>query len=42
MNADRKHKLVGKPDGFADDIEMAVGDRIERPGKERNPLHGAV
>ena len=40
MNADREHQPVGKPHGFADDVEMAVGDGIERSGKKRNPRHG--
>ena len=40
MNADREHQPVGKPHGFADDVEMAVGDGIERSGKERNSWHG--
>src|ERR1700677_4901580 len=39
MDADRQHELVGEPDRFADNIEVAVGDRIKRPDEERNPLH---
>ena len=39
MNANRKHEFIGEPHGFADNVEMAVGDRIKRPGEKRNPLH---
>src|SRR5262245_28329712 len=39
MDADREHEPVGEPDGTPHDIEMTVGDRIERPGKERSMRH---
>ena len=39
MNADRKHEPAGQPDGLADDVEMAVGDRIERPGIKGGTRH---
>jgi len=41
MNADGKHKPIGKPHDFADNVEMAVGDGIERSRKKRNPLDGS-
>ena len=40
MNADRKHQLVGKPYGAVHDVEMTVGDGVERPGKEGCARHG--
>ena len=40
MDADGEHQPVGQLHGFADDIEMAVGDGIERSRKERRSLHG--
>jgi hypothetical protein len=32
MHADRQHQPVGQPDGLAHHVDMAVGDRVERPG----------
>ena len=40
MHADREHEPVGEACGLADDVEVAVGDRIERPGIERGARHG--
>ena len=36
MNADRHHELVAQRHGVADDVEMAVGDGIERPRIKRD------
>ena len=40
MNAHRKDQPVGKPYGAFDDVEMTVGDGVERPGKKRCARHG--
>ena len=40
MDADRQHQPVGEPRRLAHDIEMAVGDRVERAGIEGNSRHG--
>ena len=29
MHPDRDHQPVGEPDGMTDNVEMAVGDRVE-------------
>src|SRR5262249_19207060 len=39
MGADREHEPLGEPGGLAHEVEMAVGDGIERPGKKRGPRH---
>src|SRR5262249_10446986 len=39
MGADREYEPVREPDSLAHEVEMAVGDGIERPGKERGPRH---
>jgi hypothetical protein len=41
MNADREHQPIGEMHRLADHIDMAVGDWIERSGKERNALAGS-
>ena len=40
MDADGEHQPVSQPHGLADNIEMTIGDRIERSGEESDPLHG--
>ena len=42
MDADGQHQSIGKPYGLADNVEMAVGDRIERSGEESNPHDGGL
>jgi len=41
MGADRQHEPVGEPRGLADQVEVSVGDGIERPRKKRGARHGA-
>src|SRR5262249_54019962 len=40
MGADREHEPIGEPGGLAHEVEMAVGDGIERSRKKRGPRHG--
>src|SRR5262249_59691999 len=40
MGADREPEPIGKPGGLAHEVEMAVGDGIERSRKKRGPRHG--
>jgi hypothetical protein len=40
VDAHRQHQPVGQAHGFADHVEMAVGDGIERSGKKRGARHG--
>ena len=40
MGADREHEPVREPDSLAHEVEMAVGDGIERSRKKRGPRHG--
>ncbi len=40
MNADREHQPVGEPDGTFHDVEMAIGDGVERPGEKGCARHG--
>src|SRR5262249_46345214 len=40
VHADRQHQLVGEPAGAANNVEVAVGDRIEGTGVEGGARHG--
>ena len=39
VDTDGQHQPVGEPDGAPHHVEMAVGNRVKRPGKERNMRH---
>ena len=39
IDPNRQHQFVGKPDGVANHVEMAVGDRVERPRVKGNSRH---
>ena len=40
MDADGEHQAVGQPHGAPHHVKMAVGNGVERPGKERGARHG--
>src|SRR5262249_22147520 len=39
MGADRENQPIGEPDGLAYNVEVSVGDGIERPRKKRGARH---
>ena len=39
MDADGDHDTVGDAASLAQDVQMAVGDRVEAAGKERDAGH---
>ena len=39
MGADRENQSIGQPDGLAHNVEVSVGDGIERPREKRGARH---